>query len=255
MCTSFNFTTQDGVSIYARTMEWGASDLKSEVVLVPRDTSFTAVLDGGIAGLQWQNRYGFVGINADRLPYASDGMNEAGLTVGVLFYPGFAEYQQPKAAEASATITSVDVANYILGTFATVDEVRQAFPKIRVVRSGDVEKSFGTPLPFHHAVTDATGGSIVIEYTNGTLAIHENKIGVMTNSPNYDWHLLNLRNYANLTPTGASHARTINGVSLAPFGAGTGMLGLPGTSRRRHALFEPLRSFIRWSRQRMLWPA
>src|SRR5271165_6287604 len=108
MCTSFNFKTQDGTSIYARTMEWGASDLKSEVVLVPREMPFKAMLDGGIGGCQWENKYGFVGINADRLPYASDGMNEAGLTVGVLFFPGFAEYQEPMAGLESTTITSVD---------------------------------------------------------------------------------------------------------------------------------------------------
>ncbi len=194
MCTSFNFKTQDGINIYARTMEWGASDLKSEVVLVPREAPFKSMLDGGTLGCEWKNKYGFVGINADKLPYASDGMNEAGLVVGVLFFPGFAEYQEPKAGEESATITSVDVANFILSNFATVDEVRQAMSKIRVVRGSDVEKAFGTPLPFHHAVTDAAGGSIVIEYTEGKLTIHENKIGVMTNSPNYAWHLLNLRN-------------------------------------------------------------
>jgi choloylglycine hydrolase len=60
----------------------------------------------------------------------------------------------------------------------------------------------------------------------------------MTNSPNYDWHLLNLRNYSNLTPWGAPATRNIDGVSLAPFGSGSGMLGLPGD-------FTPPSRFIR----------
>ena len=77
-CTSMVFRAQDGTGIYARTMEWGASDLHSEVVLVPRAMSFSAALDGGGTGRVWKNLYGFVGINADGLPYATDGMNEGG---------------------------------------------------------------------------------------------------------------------------------------------------------------------------------
>ena len=65
----------------------------------------------------------------------------------------------------------------------------------------------------------------------------DNKVGAMTNSPNYDWHLLNLRNYATLTPSSA-RPRSIDGVSLAPFGAGSGMLGLPGD-------FTPPSRFVR----------
>ena len=49
----------------------------------------------------------------------------------------------------------------------------------------------------------------------------------MTNSPGYDWHLLNLRNYANLSPQ-AARPREIDGVSLALSARGSGMLGLPG---------------------------
>ena len=84
-----------------------------------------------------------------------------------------------------------------------MDEVREAMPKIRVVRNAEIEKEFGTPLPLHHIVSDATGASIVIEYMDGQFSVTDNKVGAMTNSPGYDWHLLNLRNYANLTPQAA----------------------------------------------------
>ena len=52
-------------------------------------------------------------------------MNEAGLTVGVLFFPGFAGYQEVKADELSTTVTNVDLVNYILGNFRNVDGVRR----------------------------------------------------------------------------------------------------------------------------------
>lgn len=236
-CTSMIFKAQDGTSIYARTMEWGATDLKSELVMVPRGTSFTPVLAPGITGMAWKNTYGFVGVNADGLPYATDGMNEAGLTYGALYYPGFAQYQDPVADQQSISIGSVDMGNYLLGNFKTVDEIKQTLPKVRVIRNLEIEKAFGGPIPLHYVVSDATGASIVIEYTNGVLAITDNKVGVMTNSPTYDWHLLNLRNYTNLKPMN-DRPHELNGVSLAPFGAGSGMLGLPGD-------FTPPSRFVR----------
>ena len=93
------------------------------------------------------------------------------------------------------------------------------------------------PLPLHHIVSDATGASIVIEYMDGQLSMTDNKVGGITNSPGYDWHLLNLRNYVNLTPRPRS-PHSIDGVSLAPFGAGSGMLGSPGD-------FTPPSRFVR----------
>ncbi len=60
-CTSLVFKAQDGTGIYARTMEWGASDLKSELVLVPHSTSFVSALGDGKTGMSWKNSYGFVG--------------------------------------------------------------------------------------------------------------------------------------------------------------------------------------------------
>src|SRR5262249_53260519 len=155
--------------IYARTMEWGASDLKSEMALVPRGTAFASALGGGEAGAKWKNAIGYVGINAAGLPYATDGMNEAGLTVGVLFFPGFAGYQEVKADELTQTVSNIDFANYILGAFTTVDEARAAIPKIRVVRNAEIEKAFGTALPLHYVVNDPSGASLVVEYQDGKL--------------------------------------------------------------------------------------
>ena len=236
-CTSLIFKAEDGTRIYARTMEWGASDLKSEMVLVPRAMSFSSPLGAGKTGAAWTKSVRFRRRQRGR-PRLRDRRHERSRTNRWrLFFPGFAKYQELKADEQVTTVSNVDLVNYILGNFKTVDEVRQALPKIRVVRNADIEKEFGTPLPLHHIVSDATGASIVIEYMDGQLSVTDNKVGAMTNSPGYDWHLLNLRNYANLQPQAAA-PRTIDGVSLAPFGAGSGMLGLPGD-------FTPPSRFVR----------
>ncbi|GAI90284.1 unnamed protein product, partial [marine sediment metagenome] len=198
-CTSFIIKTKDGSPVYGRTLEWGAFDTKSDLVLVPHKITFTSELGGGKQGMTWKNKYGYVAINALKLPYYLDGMNETGLTIGALYLPGFAEYQTFKAGEESSTVNSLDLIGYILGQFKTVEEIKVALPQLRVVHNEDIDKLTGASMPLHYVVTDSAGNSIAIEYVDSKLNIYDNKIGVMTNSPTYDWHLLNLRNYTQLT--------------------------------------------------------
>lgn len=238
MCTSFVITAEDGSPIYGRTMEWGGFDLKSDLVLVPRNTPFTSALAGGKKGLAWRSQIGFIAINAVDLPVATDGMNESGLTVGVLYFPGFAQYQPMVDAAESSSLNNVDLAGYLLGNLRSVAEARVALPRIRVVYNADLDKSFGAPVPLHWVLIDSAGDSLVVEYVGGELKMYDNKVGVMTNAPGYDWHLLNLRNYPNLQAQEMPHNAEINGVSLAPFGVGSGMRGLPGD-------FTPPSRFIR----------
>jgi choloylglycine hydrolase len=86
-------------------------------------------------------------------------------------------------------------------------------------------------------VYDKTGASIVIEPVGGRLVIHDNPLGVMANSPTFDWHMTNLRNYIALKPHNVPPL-TIAGVTFNQFGQGSGMLGLPGD-------FTPPSRFVR----------
>ncbi|WP_457743259.1 linear amide C-N hydrolase [Sulfurimonas sp.] len=227
-CTSIILKTASGDTIYGRTMEWGAFDLHSELVLVPRGISFHSELGNGKDGMKWKNKYGFVAMNAVKKPFITDGMNETGLTLGVLYFPGFAKYQSFKEAQKAHTLNNVDLSSYILGEFKNVKQIKSALIKLRVVYNKDIDKAFGAPAPLHIVVVDNTGASIIIEYVKGKLHIYDNKLGVMTNAPSYDWQILNLRNYPQLTAFGGHRNKNIKGISLAPFGAGSGMLGLPG---------------------------
>jgi choloylglycine hydrolase len=91
--------------------------------------------------------------------------------------------------------------------------------------------------PAHYVVHDATGKSIAVEYTDGKLNIYDNPLGVMTNSPAFDWHMTNLRNYVNFSLTDLPPVQ-VGSVKLVPFGQGSGMLGLPGD-------FTPPSRFVR----------
>ncbi len=238
-CTSFILKAKDGSPVYGRSCEWGIFDLKSNLVMVPRNLTHTSDLGGENKGKTWKNKYGFVAINALNMPFYLDGMNETGLTVGGLYLPGFAEFQPYKASEKSSSINSAEMISYLLGQFQTVEEIKVALPKLRVIDNLDLAKSFGAPLPLHFVVTDNTGNSIVIEYVKAKLNIYDNTIGVMTNSPPYDWQLLNLRNYTQLTPFAPGPGnKEVNGVNFTAFGAGAGMTGLPGD-------YSPPSRFIR----------
>ena len=73
-------------------------------------------------------------------------------------------------------------------------EVNATLPTIYV--AGLTFGPQGQP-PLHYAITDKTGKGIIVEYTNnGTLNIYDNQVGVLTNSPPFDWQLINLGQFA-----------------------------------------------------------
>ena len=223
-CTSIRIKTADGLVFYARTME-GGELFHSSVSVIPKGTEYLGTLpDGTQAGLSWTTKYGMVGMNTFGLPAISDGINDAGLAAGNLEFPGFAGYQTFDPAIASKTIAQYEVITWILSNFATVGEVKDAVGKIHVCKGP--EALVGN-LELHYAVHDAKGDSLVIEYVKGELHVYDNPLGVMTNSPTFDWHLINLRNYVNLSAADILPF-TVEGLKASGFGLGTGMLGLPG---------------------------
>lgn len=225
-CTSFVLNAEDGAVVYGRTMEWGAFDLQSRLSIAPRGHAYSGVMPDGSSAMTFENKYGFVSIDAIKKDIATDGMNEKGLVVGVLYHPGTAEYNEVDLNQADKTVSSQMLANYILGQFETVEQVAEGLKDIRVIELA--EAAFGGhPIPLHWTVVDANNNRIVVEYLDGELKVFENKIGVMTNSPSFDWHQNNLRNYVHLTTESRSKV-TIEGVDITPTGAGTEFLGLPG---------------------------
>jgi choloylglycine hydrolase len=106
-----------------------------------------------------------------------------------------------------------------------VDEVRAALSGVKVW--GEPVPQLGSFAPLHYAIHDASGKSIVIEYTGGSVQIYDNDVGVLTNSPAYPWHVQNLRNYANLTALNTAPVK-IGNVTYAGTGQGSGLHGLPG---------------------------
>lgn len=204
-CSDFVVKAKDGTVVNGRSMEFPI-DLKSEVWIVPRGQ---------------HSQYGFLGIDAFGLKDTFvEGFNEKGLAMGGLMFAG-AQYQQPLPGK-SVPIDSLGA--WILGNFATVAEVKAALPKVAICDSS-IKKLKG--LGMHIAVHDALGKNLVIEFIGGKVKVYDNPLGILTNRPEFDWQMTNLRNYLNLD----AHDKKpimLNGVKVEPAGVGSGMLGLPG---------------------------
>jgi choloylglycine hydrolase len=157
-----------------------------------------------------------------------DGINEAGLAAGAFYFPTFAEYTPVTPENRAKALSPGDFSNWILTQFASVEEVRRAVENKAVVIVPTVLEGWGpeTP-PAHYVVYDKTGASIVIEPVHGKLVVHENPLGVMSNSPPFDWHMINLRNYIALDTLNVPPIK-IAGNTVRQIGQGGGMLGLPG---------------------------
>lgn len=225
-CTSLLVSTKDGGYVYGRTLEFALS-LDSDVIVIPRGYQLQGTGPDGKAGtgLSYTTKYGVVGLNGLKLPIVVDGMNEKGLVAGALYLPGFSLYQETAPAEAEKSLASYEALTYILTNYASVDEVKAGLSKIKVNRSE--HPVFKGVVPLHYTVHDSTGKSIVVEYIGGALQITDNPTHVMTNGPEFGWHLRNLGLYLNIKP-GPLTPVTIGGMNFQPPSTGANMVGLPG---------------------------
>lgn len=233
-CTGIRLIAEDGSVVYARTLEFGL-DVKSEVMMVPRGFARTGTTPDGKEGLKWKAKYASVGMNGAGLPDLFDGFNEKGLAAGMFYFPTSSGYIAYTPEVADKTIAQWEVISYILENYASVEEVKEKIGEVVVASS--VFSQWGFAPEAHYVVHDATGNSAVIEYVGGKLNVYENPLGVITNSPGFDFHMNNIRQYVNFSMTGKP-AIKLGSVEIVPTGQGTGMLGMPGD-------FTPPSRFVR----------
>ncbi len=233
-CTGIRLVPADGAEIIGRTMEFGV-DMQSDVIVVPRGISCTGSALNDAAGHKWTTKFAALGMNGVKLPVIVDGLNEKGLSVGAFYFPDFAKYQDAKAGDAAKTLAPWELPTYLLTTTGTVAEAVKAAKEIVVAPV--VLKAWKFCPPVHYRLQDASGKAAVLEYVDGVLKIHDNPLGVVTNSPTFDWHMVNMRNYLNLSATGAP-TLDLDKIKLSPLGQGNGMIGLPGD-------FTPPSRFVR----------
>lgn len=229
-CTGISLTAADGSYIQARTIEWAYGPLKSEYVIIPRGEELQSYTPTGANGLRFKARYGVVGLAVVEREFIAEGINEVGLSAGLFFFPRYGSYEAYDSAYDAHTLADLQVVQWLLTQCATIDEVKSAVERVRIV---GLEKT----AVVHWRIGDPTGRQVVMEIVDGKVCFYDNRVGVLTNAPGYEWQVANLENYVNLRPGSAANL-TLGEVTLEPLGGSSAMLGLPGD-------FTPPSRFVR----------
>lgn len=234
MCTAITFSKKD--FYFGRTL-----DLEriygEEVVIAPRNFVLPFRECRSL-----EHHYAIVGMAhvSDGYPLYYDGVNEAGLCMAGLNFPGFARYQECLAGKDN--VASFEFIPWVLGQCASMEEVRKLLPGLRLTGS-----AFSPELPataLHWIIADRTG-CITVEAMEDGIRIHENPVGVLTNTPPFDDQMFQLRNFMHLSPNPPQNYFSAE-VELTPYSRGMGAIGLPGDlssqSRFVRAAFTKLNS-------------
>lgn len=224
MCTGLKLSCQDGSVVAGRTAEFGL-DLDLRILFAPAGFETSSSL-GDKQGMSWTTKHAAVGIAAFDSSSLLDGFNDAGLTVCAFYFNRYAEYVALNDVDASRSMNGVDFSGWALGTCASIAELREAITNITIA---DIAVPGWGPAapPFHWIAYDLDGSAIVIEPRGGTLVVHDNPIGAMANSPDFDFHLKNLGNYMNIQPANIDSSDVFGTTTFAS-SQGSGSLGLPG---------------------------
>ncbi|QPC43000.1 linear amide C-N hydrolase [Kaustia mangrovi] len=237
MCTSLSYTDAAGKVYFGRTLELTV-DLPYQVVYFPEGTPFSSAVEGHPA-LEYEARHAVLAVTMpDRKPSAEaplglgdlkvlEGLNARGLTFSLLSYPAAGGTQQ-SVAMTRAVLSASDLGSWALAQFETVAELREALAGQPVLLEA-LAILGGVESPFHYVVHDASGASLVIEFNRGEMSVHDNPVGVMTNGPEFGWHLTNLDNYTFLTNVDRSSA-TFGRYAAAQPDSGIATAGLPSSS-------------------------
>ena len=215
MCTALSLTT-GGRHLFCRTLDYERS-FGEELLFIPRGYK-----DDGRA--RFLRRFAYLGMGCliDGYPLMFDGVNEHGLCTAGLSFNGDAVYREKR--EERVNIPSYALTDRILSTCASVAEARALLENGNIT---DEPFNEGTPpSPLHWIISDSTG-SIVVESTEDGLHIYDSHVGVLTNSPEYSYHLTGLAHYSYLS----SEYRTNTlcpSVELRAYSRGLGAFGMPG---------------------------
>lgn len=178
-CTRILYEGTDSLLIVGRSLDW-KTPIPTNLYVYP--AGLKKVGSDKPNSITWTSRYGAVyAVSYDG--GITEGMNEKGLTVNGLFCKGTV-YTNPARERNPAISLAVFVA-WLLDTCATTDEIVATLENTPFTLGG---ASFdqGTVSTLHWGATDASGKSVIFEFDNGNLSIHDmGDYRAMTNDPQW----------------------------------------------------------------------
>lgn len=216
MCTAITFKTKN--NYFGRNLDLEYS-YNETVTITPRNFPFNFRHQPNI-----KNHYAMIGVATveDNFPLYYDAVNEKGLAIAGLNFPGNAVYLPVK--EEKNNIAPFELIPWVLSQCSTVKEALHLLKYANIAEICFNEKFSVSPL--HWLLSDKTS-SIVIEPLKRGVHLHENPIGVLTNNPTFEMQLFNLNNYMHLSNSNPKNTFSKE-ITLSTYSRGMGGFGLPG---------------------------
>ena len=233
MCTCISYQNKD--FYFGRNLDLDYS-FGEQVVVTPRNF----LLDFRQAG-QIHQHYAMIGMAAacSSFPLYAEAVNEKGLCMAGLNFPGNAYYQE--VTEEGLELASFEVIAWILGKCASVREAREYLSDLKIVNLNFAEQMPAAPL--HWMLVDKDE-CLVLEAVREGLKVYENPFGVMTNNPPFEFHKMNMNNYLNLSAKSPTN-RFSDYLALCPDSQGMGAVGLPGDASSASRFVRA--AFLKWN--------
>ena len=187
MCTAATYYAKD--HYFGRNLDLEFS-YHEEITIVPRSYPFIFRKCEDI-----NHHYAMIGTAfvVEGYPLFYDAVNEKGLGIAGLNFPGNAAY---KAEVPDAdNVAPFEFIPWILSRCADVDEA-----KTLISRMNPVNISFSPELPLtplHWMIADKKR-TIVVEPLKDGIRVYDDPVGVMTNNPTFDQQMFHLSNYMHL---------------------------------------------------------
>ncbi len=234
MCTAITYGAGSGY--FGRTLDHDRS-YGQQVVVLPRRFPLPFRHQPRL-----DRHYAMIGMASmtEGYPLFFDGVNEMGLAMAGLNFPGNAVYGP--AVEGKENVAVFELIPWLLAQCANLAQARQQLEKIQLV-----DTAFRPDLPpaqLHWLIADSSG-SITVEAVAEGLRIYDNPVGVLTNNPPFPMQLFRLNDFMGLSPK-APENRFSGALALEHYCRGMGAMGLPGdvssVSRFVRAAFVKLNS-------------
>ena len=218
MCTAMAYRTGSGY-YFGRTLDLECS-YGEQVVVMPRRFPLDYRLQR-----RCEEHFAMVGVAAVRggYPLYYEAVNEHGLAMAGLNFPGYAHYCSVGDEDGRDRIAPFELIPWILSQCRDVGEARERLLRLRLCR---LDFDAALPLtPLHWMLSDGSR-SIVYEPMATGARVLDNPVEVLTNAPDFGYHMTHLCDYAGLRAEEPGEGTV--GAALQPDSRGMGALGLPG---------------------------
>ncbi|BDR58207.1 linear amide C-N hydrolase [Xylocopilactobacillus apicola] len=250
MCTSITVRSVEGQVYYGRTMDYSAGmfgedpGTPTSVITIPKGSQIKSQLNS------WDSKYAVMGVATTGTVCLFDGINEAGLAGDMQVLMECSYASKDELAKRNLTgLLCEEFVTFVLTNFKSVAEIKEQIHNYALVDQAYELGGQKVHVPLHFTFFDESGAGVVLEPTDhGAFKVYDST-GVMTNSPEYSWHLINVRNYISLDNINRGKPKKLSDkLTLEPveMGTGYGLTGIPGdyTSPSRYVKSTMVSSFM-----------